>query len=134
MTSGIRCRECGSVYTAVSAAMSGDMSLVAEAVGVDAAMRIAVAARAHDGRISVPRTPHTTAVWAQHLSAAEREALARRLGGRILRVSTRVSARSAKEQILELAQEDPPLSNAEIARRLGVGARYVRRVLAWCDG
>lgn len=83
--------------------------------------------------VYIPRSPKPDHAWAKVVGIAAWGRIVDAYGGQ--RLSLPFGARlgvDKKRRILELAEEG--LSNREINRRLGVGERWIRRVLSGVDG
>jgi hypothetical protein len=100
---------------------------IAEVIGPELALRLAE----HDGgldKVYVPRSPKPSHPWAELLGADALGKLARAFGGERIDIPRGTHIALRKRRIIELATSG--MSRRQIARAVGVGERYVRKVLA----
>lgn len=100
---------------------------IARVIGRDAALKLAGAVGGIDN-VRIPNRPTNSHAWTHHLERHEWEAICRNFGGKTINLPRGAFVKLAKAEIIRLAEQGA-LNHRQIALRVHVTERYVRRIL-----
>jgi len=104
---------------------------IARVIGRESALKLGAKFGGLD-HVRIPQRPTETHLWASVLTREEWEAIVERFGGQYIDLPRGTYIALRKAEIIHLAQMGG-LTHRQIALRVHVGERYVRRVLTTED-